>query len=60
MGRGQQQGFLAEAMPRLRQEIAKAQDIILESNSVMCVWPDLYLVVLDPATEDLRVLRGSL
>jgi molybdopterin-guanine dinucleotide biosynthesis protein len=50
-----QQGFLAEAMPRLRQEMAKAQDIILESNSVMrFVRPDLYLVVLDPATEDFK------
>ena len=35
--------------------MAKAQDIILESNSVMrFVRPDLYLVVLDPATEDFK------
>jgi molybdopterin-guanine dinucleotide biosynthesis protein len=50
-----QQGFLAEAMPRLRQEMAKSRDVILESNSVMrFVKPDLYLVVLDPATEDFK------
>jgi molybdopterin-guanine dinucleotide biosynthesis protein len=50
-----QQGFLAEAMPRLRQEMAKWRDVILESNSVMrFVKPDLYLVVLDPATEDFK------
>ncbi len=50
-----QQGFLAEAMPRLRQEMAKSQNVILESNSVMrFVRPDLYLVVLDPATEDFK------
>jgi molybdopterin-guanine dinucleotide biosynthesis protein len=50
-----QQGFLAEAMPRLRQEMAKANDVILESNSVMrFLKPDLYLVVLDPATEDFK------
>ncbi len=50
-----QQGFLAEAMPRLRQEMEKAANVILESNSVMrFVRPDLYLVVLDPATEDFK------
>lgn len=50
-----QQGFLAEAMPRLRQELAKAQNVIIESNSVMrFVRPDLYLPVLDPATEDFK------
>ncbi|MGE5110118.1 MAG: hypothetical protein ACM3JB_04610 [Acidobacteriaceae bacterium] len=50
-----QQGFLAEAMPRLRQEMAKSENVILESNSVMrFVRPDLYLVVLDPATEDFK------
>ena len=50
-----QQGSLAEAMPRLRQEMAKSRDVIVESNSVMrFVKPDLYLVVLDPATEDFK------
>ncbi len=50
-----QQGFLAEAMPRLRQHITEARDVIVESNSVMkFLRPDLYLVVLDPETEDFK------
>lgn len=50
-----QQGFLAEAMPRLRQHLATARDVILESNSVMrFIRPDLYVVVLDPANEDFK------
>jgi molybdopterin-guanine dinucleotide biosynthesis protein len=50
-----QQGFLAEAMPRLRQHLAEAQDVIIESNSVMrFIRPDLYVVVLDPENEDFK------
>jgi hypothetical protein len=50
-----QPGLLVEAMPRLREEMAKAGNVILESNSVLdFVQPDLYLVVLDPATEDFK------
>lgn len=50
-----QQGYLAEAMPRLRQHLAEARDVIIESNSVMkFLRPDLYLVVLDPETEDFK------
>lgn len=50
-----QQGHLAEAMPRLRQEMAQATNVILESNSVMrFVRPNLYLVVLDPANPDFK------
>lgn len=50
-----QQGFLAEAMPRLREYLAAAKDIIIESNSVMrFLRPDLYLVVLDPTTGDFK------
>jgi molybdopterin-guanine dinucleotide biosynthesis protein len=49
------QGFLAEAMPRLRQHLAAARNVIVESNSVMrFIRPDLYLVVLDPANEDFK------
>lgn len=49
------QGFLAEAMPRLKQELAKAENAILESNSVIrFLQPDLYLTVLDPATADFK------
>ncbi len=41
------QGFLAEAMPRLREELAKAENAIVESNSIIrFVRPDLYITVL--------------
>lgn len=49
------QGMLAEAMPRLRKELAAATNSILESNSVMkFLRPDLYLTVLDLATADFK------
>lgn len=49
------QGMLAEAMPRIRKELAAAENAILESNSVMrFLHPDLYLTVLDAGTADLR------
>jgi hypothetical protein len=49
------QGMLAEAMPRVRQELAGAENAIVESNSVMrFLRPDLYLTVLDPATADFK------
>jgi hypothetical protein len=49
------QGMLAEAMPRVRQELAGAENAILESNSVMrFLRPDLYLTVLDAATADFK------
>jgi hypothetical protein len=48
-------GNLAAAMPRLRKEIAAAQNVILESNSIMgFLRPDLYLSVLDQATADFK------
>ena len=50
-----QQGHLAEAMPRIRQILASSRNVIIESNSVLnFVKPDLYLTVLDPATEDFK------
>jgi hypothetical protein len=50
-----EQGRLAEAMPTLRQRIAQARNVIVESNSVMkFLRPDLYLTVLDPATADFK------
>src|SRR5580658_7036828 len=50
------QGMLAEAMPRVRQEIEAAENTILESNSILrFVRPKLYLTVLDAATEDFKV-----
>jgi len=49
------QGLLAEAMPRIRKELAAAENAILESNSVMqFLRPDLYLTVLDAATADFK------
>jgi len=48
-------GRLADAMPRLHEEMAKARNVILESNSVLeFVSPDLYLIVLDPSIEDFK------
>ena len=49
------QGMLAEAMPRVRKELAAGENAILESNSVMrFLRPDLYLTVLDAATADFK------
>ena len=49
------QGMLAEAMPRLRQELAIAENAIVESNSVMrFLRPDLYITVLDTGTADFK------
>ena len=48
-------GQLAEAMPRIRREIASAGNAIIESNSVMrFLRPDLYLSVLDPGAADFK------
>ena len=50
-----EQGRLAEAMPALRARIAGAENVIIESNSVMkFLRPDLYLTVLDPAIADFK------
>ncbi len=49
------QGMLAEAMPRVRKELASAENTIIESNSVMrFLRPDLYLTILDTATADFK------
>ncbi len=49
------QGMLAEAMPRIRQVIAGAENLIFESNSLMkFVRPDVYLTVLDFAKADFK------
>jgi hypothetical protein len=48
-------GNLAAAMPRLRKELATAENAIVESNSIMgFLRPDLYLSVLDHATADFK------
>lgn len=50
-----EQGRLAEAMPALRQRLERAGHVMVESNSVLkFLKPDLYLTVLDPATEDFK------
>jgi hypothetical protein len=50
-----EQGRLAEALPTIRRKLADAQNVILESNSILkFVKPDLYLTVLDPATADFK------
>jgi hypothetical protein len=49
------QGQLAEAMPRVRAEIGRAENVVLESNSVLrFLKPDLYLAVLDPGVADFK------
>jgi hypothetical protein len=49
------QGRLAEAMPEIRRILGGAENAIVESNSLMrYVRPDLYLTVLDFATEDFK------
>jgi hypothetical protein len=49
------QGNLAEAMPALRKQIAGAENVIVESNSVMkFLRPELYMTVLDYATADFK------
>ena len=48
-------GDLVEAMPRIRREIERARNVIVESNSILrFLRPDLYLSVLDPSVEDFK------
>ena len=49
------QGMLAEAMPRIRQVITSAQNVIFESNSLMkFIRPDLYITVVDFGNPDFK------
>jgi hypothetical protein len=49
------QGRLGEAMPDIERKIAGAENVIMESNSVIrFLQPDLYLTVLDADTEDFK------
>lgn len=49
------QGMLAEAMPDIRRKILGAQNMIIESNSVIrYLRPDLYLTVLDSENPDFK------
>lgn len=48
-------GDLAEAMPRIRKELAQTENAIFESNSILrFLRPDLYLSVVDPGVEDFK------
>jgi hypothetical protein len=50
------QGMLGEAMPDIQRRIAGAENVIIESNSIIgFLRPDLYLTVLDAAQEDFKV-----
>ena len=50
-----QQGSMAEAMPSLRQALAGAGNVVIESNTLLeFLRPELYLVVLDPRCEDFK------
>lgn len=51
-----QPGRLAEVMPAIRQRITQAENVILESNSVLeFLQPDLYIAVLNPAIHDFKL-----
>jgi len=48
-------GDMAEAMPRIRSELQRAENAVIESNSIMrFLRPDIYLSVLDPTVEDFK------
>src|SRR6185437_11376831 len=49
------QGQLAEAMPRIRKELERAENAVIESNSILrFLRPDIYLRVLNPGVEDFK------
>ena len=48
-------GALSDAMPRISEELARSENAILESNSILdFLQPDLYLSVLDPTVADFK------
>jgi hypothetical protein len=48
-------GDLSEAMPRIRKELEKVENAVIESNSILrFLQPDLYLSVLDPSVADFK------
>jgi hypothetical protein len=50
------QGMLGQAMPDIQRRIAGAENVIMESNSIMgFMRPDLYLTVLDAGQDDFKV-----
>ena len=49
------QGQLIEAMARIRKELERSENVLIESNSILrFLRPDLYLSVLNPATKDFK------
>ena len=49
------QGQLAEAMPRVKKEMAAAGNVIVESNSILrFMQPDLFVSVLDAGVADFK------
>ena len=49
------QGQLDKAMPAIQRRLKEAENAILESNSILkFIQPDVYISVLDPATEDFK------
>jgi hypothetical protein len=49
------QGKLEEAIPAIQRRLNDAENAILESNSILkFIEPDVYISVLDPATEDFK------
>jgi hypothetical protein len=50
------QGRLNEAIPDIQRKIAGAENVIMESNSIVrFLRPDIYLTVLDASTKDFKV-----
>jgi hypothetical protein len=48
-------GQLAEAMPGIRAAMAGAENVVLESNSILeWLQPDVYAIVLDPRIADFK------
>jgi hypothetical protein len=49
------QGKLEKAIPAIQRRLNDAENAILESNSILeFIQPDIYISVLDPATEDFK------
>lgn len=49
------QGQLDKAIPAIQRRLNDAENAILESNSILkFIQPDVYISVLDPATEDFK------
>ena len=49
------QGQLAEAMPKIRRELAGAENAMIESNSILrFLQPDVFVSVLDAETADFK------